>query len=89
MADRKPSYRSRTEIFASILQTARIEKTEVGLTRLMYNSLLSYNQANRYVGVLKENGLLNYDSNKKYTITSKGLRFLELYEKIDNLLRIT
>jgi predicted transcriptional regulator len=82
-------YRSRADILASILQSAEKENTGVGITRLMYNSFLSYNQINQYLEVLKENALLNYDAaNKKYFITAKGLKFLDLYSKMDNLLYV-
>jgi predicted transcriptional regulator len=64
--------------------------TEVGLTRLMYNSLLSFNQVKEYLRILKENNLLNQnETSKKYTITPNGLKFLELYEKMDNILHIS
>jgi predicted transcriptional regulator len=88
--DPKLKYRSRPDILASILQSAGRESSGVGITRLMYNSFLSYNQINQYLEVLKENALLKYDvANKKYSITATGLKFLDLYGKMDNMLNIT
>ena len=41
-----------------------------------------------YLKILKENNLLNHNTtNKKYTITANGLKFLELYEQMDGILR--
>jgi predicted transcriptional regulator len=87
MIDSEVKYRSRTDIVASILQSAAREGDGVGVTRLMYNSFLSYNQVTRYVKVIKENGLLNYDaSTGKYTISTKGSKYLELHTKMDKML---
>jgi predicted transcriptional regulator len=70
------------------LKTVAKEDSEVGLTRLMYASLVSFNQVKEYLKILKENNLLNHNTtNKKYTITANGLKFLELYEQMDAMLR--
>lgn len=89
MRDRKLKYRSRTDILASILHTAEREDSGVGITRLMYNSFLSYKQINQYLKMLKESALLNYDThNRKYAIIANGLKFLDLYGKMDKMLHI-
>jgi predicted transcriptional regulator len=55
----------------------------------MYNSFISFKQVKEYLEILKGNNLLNYDStSKKYRITANGLKFLELYEKLDNMFHI-
>jgi predicted transcriptional regulator len=72
--DSRTKYRSGTDLFASILQSAGREKSGVGgHARLMYNSFLPYNQINQYLEELKENTLLKFrPANKKYSITAKG-----------------
>jgi predicted transcriptional regulator len=88
VTDSKVKYRSRTDIIASILQSAGTETNGVGVTRLMYSSFLSYKQVNQYLQVLKENALLNYNAtSKKYIISAKGLKFMELYSKIEKILQ--
>ena len=54
----------------------------------MYTAFLSYVQMKEYLTILIDNGLLQHDvGNQKFRITEKGLRFLQLYEQIDDLLR--
>jgi predicted transcriptional regulator len=87
MTGSEVKYRSRTDIVASILQSAAREGGGIGVTRLMYTSFLSYNQVSQYVKIIKENGLLNYDaSTGKYTISAKGSKYLELHSKMDKML---
>ena len=80
-------YRSRTDITAAILKSA-IEENGAGMTRIMYNSFLSFNQIKEYLSLLVTNGLLEYhEGNRKYKTTNKGKRFLKLYENVDELLK--
>jgi len=77
------------DILASILRTVERENNEVGLTRLMYNSFVSFKQVEDCLRILKDNNLLSYDTtSRKYKITTNGLKFLELYEKLDNMFHI-
>lgn len=79
--------RSRNDIVASILRLVK-EKGRLGITNIMYGSYLSYQQVARYLQLLIEGGLLDYDErNGLYRITEKGLQFLELYDKMDELLK--
>ena len=81
-------YRSRTEVLASMLNSATGEEGTL-MTRIMYSSFLSFTQVKRFLKLLTENDLLEYDEiNKVYKTTGKGLRFLVLYEKMDALLKI-
>ena len=81
-------YRSRTDVIASILNSATGEEGTL-MTRIMYSSFLSFTQVKRFLKLLTENDLLEYDEiNKVYKTTGKGLRFLVLYEKMDALLKI-
>ena len=76
-------YRSRTEIAAQILQSAN-GHNDITKTRLMYNVFLSYAQLKEYLALLIQNGLLEYLSGtKSYKTTEKGLRFLKIYEKME------
>ena len=80
-------YRSRTDIAAAILKSA-IEENGAGMTRIMYNSFLSFNQIKEYLSLLVTSGLLEYhEGNRKYKTTIKGKRFLKLYENVDELLK--
>jgi predicted transcriptional regulator len=89
VANHRASYRSRIDILASILKTVERENSEVGLTRLMYNSFISFKQVKEYLEILKGNNLLNHDpTSKKYSITANGVKFLELYEKLDSMFHI-
>ena len=79
--------RSRNNIVASILRLVT-EKSGLGITNIMYGSYLSYQQVSRYLQLIKESGLLDYDEkNGLYRITEKGLQYLELYHKMDDLLK--
>jgi predicted transcriptional regulator len=80
-------YRNRTEIIHDILQTARNDGNGVGKTRIMYSAFLSYNQIKEYLTVLIDNSLLHYDlSTQKFKLTEKGLNFLQLCEKLGDLI---
>ncbi len=78
-------YRSRTEIISQILDTANGGITK---TKLMYKVFLSHDQLKEYVKVLTESDLLRYDSvTRTFKTTEKGLRFLNLYNQIDQLMK--
>ena len=80
-------YKSRTEIFAQILQAANGGTTK---TQMMYSLFLSNEQLNGYLTVLEQNGLLEYlPLSRTYKTTEKGLKLLKLYEQIQQDLRIT
>ena len=82
----KMKYRSRTEIVHDILRTARDDWNGAGKTKIMYNAFLSYNQMKEYLSVMSDDGLIQYDlGTRRFKITEKGLRFLEIYEKIGEL----
>lgn len=79
----------KNEIVASILESAASAKDECGirLMRIMHDSFLSYAMVTHYLKLLTENGSLEYDTpTKMYKITDRGLRFLELHEKMETLL---
>ncbi len=60
-------------------------------TKIMYRELLSYNQMKQYVNFLSEKGLLTYDNHQlrqtpMFKTSEEGLRFLQTYNRLDNLL---
>lgn len=82
-------YRGREEILASILESIEAG-SGMTKTKIMYESLLSYEQGLYYLEYLLNNELLTYDqSNGVYNMTRKGLKFLALYNKTTNLLKIS
>jgi predicted transcriptional regulator len=57
-------------------------------TEIMYKGLHSYNQLQAYLKVLTENDLLSFDSaTHKFKITQKGHRFVQLYNKMGDLVK--
>ena len=80
-------YRSRTEIISQILETAN-GRVGITVTKLMYKAFLSHDQLKGYVKVLTESDLLSYDFvTRTFKTTERGLRFLNLYNKIDQLMK--
>ncbi len=79
-------YRSRTEVVANILQAAIGGATK---TKIMYRAFLSFAQLKEYFLILEENGLLQYNKEQaKFMTTSKGIKFLRIYEQLDNLVNV-
>ncbi|MEW6605731.1 MAG: winged helix-turn-helix domain-containing protein [Thermoproteota archaeon] len=79
-------YRSRAEVMASILQAAMGGATK---TKIMYRAFLSFAQLKEYLVILEENGLLQYNKQQaKFMTTSKGMRFLRIYEQLENLVDV-
>ncbi len=60
-------------------------------TKIRYRELLSYKQMKQYVNFLSEKGLLTCDNQLRQTpmfkTSEKSLRFLQTYNRLDNLLR--
>jgi predicted transcriptional regulator len=81
-------YRSRTEIVKTILEAA-IDNEGTNRTRLLYKSYLSFNQLKEYLETLQENGLIEYEVGKRcYRTTQKGLRLLQLQNKMEEIAHI-
>src|SRR2546428_667333 len=77
-------YRSRVEIASNILRVATGGRATK--TRLMYGSSLSFTQINEYLKFLMSNTLIMTDPDSRvYTLTEKGLRFLNLYDEMTKL----
>lgn len=76
-------YRSRTDIVGIVLDSATGGSTK---TRIMYKAYLSYAQLKEYLEVLVENGLLEYNNaDQTYKTTEKGLKFVRIYQHLDEL----
>ena len=80
-------YRSRTDIVGLILEAAN--GGGATKTRIMYKAFLSYAQLKEYLTVLLENGLIDYEEGRQfYRTTEKGIRFLQMYNKFDEMMSI-
>ena len=78
-------YRDRTEIITLILASAS-RMNGVLKTRIMYEAFLSFSQVEEYIALLLRNSLLEHDDLKKtYKTTEKGLRLLELYNRLHEI----
>jgi predicted transcriptional regulator len=81
----KMRYRSRLEIASNILEIAR--SGNATKTRLMYGSFLSFAQINEYVPFLLANNLIMKDeATRVYSLTEKGMRFLQIYGDLTTLI---
>ena len=57
-----------------------VASTGVRKTKIMYKASLNYVQVQKYLRDLLKHGLLKHDGDSCYSITDKGLEFLELYD---------
>lgn len=56
-------------------------------TRIMLSVGLSFYQLNEYLEVNLKSGLLTFESkNKIYRITDRGLKYLKLYDQLNDLM---
>src|SRR5919205_3920519 len=77
-------YRSRTDIVGLILEAAN--GGGATKTKIMYKAFLSYNLMKEYLTLLAENELLEYEEGSQtYRTTEKGMRLLEIYNRMDEL----
>ena len=77
-------YRSRTEIVGLILEAANGGRATK--TRIMYKAFLSFAQLREYLTTLQDNGLIEYEGGMHtYRTTEKGMRLLDIYEKMHEL----
>jgi len=81
-------YRSRTDILASILDSVNnIESA--GITTIMYKSFLSHYQLKKYMAIMLKNDLIRFDDERRiYKITDKGIRFLQLFTHMNELVGV-
>ena len=78
--------RSRIDIISEILEAAN--GGGVTRTKIMYKALLSYAQMKDHLMLLTEKDLLRYDQDTQtFKATEKGLRFLQIYNQIDDIIK--
>ena len=85
-------YRSRTEIITRILESVNdgssFSDDGATQTKIMYKAFLSYTQLKEYLTVLAESDLLSYDGQThRFKTTEKGLRFIEVYNQMDGMIK--
>jgi predicted transcriptional regulator len=79
-------YRSRTDIISRILDVTN--GGSATRTKIMYKAYLSYNQLKEYLMLLTQNNLLSYDAySQTYRTTEKGLRFLDICNQMDDMIK--
>jgi predicted transcriptional regulator len=82
-------HRNRLEIIALILQNAS-EESGASQKKIMYRSFLSYHHLKDYLTLLLMNGLIEFLNNqRKYKITPKGRKFLQIYNCLNEVVEIT
>ena len=81
------NYRSRTEIFAMILDAANGGATK---TKIMYKVMITYNQLKNYLSIMIENNLIDYGNGTYiFKATEKGLNLLIIHNEMAELLHTT
>ena len=80
-------YRDKIDIISQILTIAN--GGGVTRTKIMYRGFLSFAQIKEYLMLLTEKELLCYDiDSQTFKTTEKGLRFLDIYNQIYDVLKI-
>ena len=78
-------HRSKEEIAALILE-AIVNTHRPTQTMIMYKAYLTHVQLKQFLASLVEKGLIEYDKLERiYTITEKGMHFLEVYNQLNQL----
>jgi predicted transcriptional regulator len=83
-------HRSRLEIISLILDIAT-RNDGVTQKKILYRAYLSYEHLKKYLTLLQENELINFyeQEGKVYRTTEKGLHFLELYARLNEVVAMT
>ena len=77
-------YQSRTDIVKLILEAAN--GGGANKSKLMYKAFLSFAPLREYLTTLQDNGLVEYEGGMQtYRTTEKGMRLLDIYEKMHEL----
>jgi predicted transcriptional regulator len=80
-------HRDRIDIFSQILEAAN--GSDARKLKMMYKAKINYDQLREYLRVLTKNELLSYDlDTQTFKTTEKGLRFLDAYNKIGDVINI-
>jgi predicted transcriptional regulator len=79
--------RTRFDIISEILEVAN-KSDGTTRTRIVYRAFVSYGQMKGYLTTLTESGLLNYDVyTQTFKTTEKGLRFLDTFNQMDDMIK--
>jgi predicted transcriptional regulator len=79
-------HRTEEEITALILQVVSNTSNGGTQTIIMYKAYLTFAQLKRFLACLLEKGLIQYrEEDRVYTITDKGMHFLQVYNKLNQL----
>ena len=77
-------FRDHTDIMAQVLHAASGGSTA---TKIMYKAFLSFNQLKECSTLLSTSELLTFDQKIKiFRTTPKGLEFVDMYDKLNELL---
>ena len=77
-------YRSGTDIAVLLLEAANGRAAKI---KIMHKAFLSYARLNEYLNKLLVNDLIERNKEERiFRITEKGLRFLQLYNQVDELI---
>jgi predicted transcriptional regulator len=80
-------YKGHTEIAARVLDAAN-SGSGATTTKIMYSAFLDHNETKKYLAILTENNLLEYDrQSSKYKTTENGAKFLRLYNDVGILFK--
>jgi predicted transcriptional regulator len=78
-------HRSKEEITALVLE-AIVNTDRPTQTMIMYKAYLTHVQLKQFLASLIEKGLIEYHNLERiYTITEKGMHFLEVYNQLNQL----
>ena len=78
-------YRDRIEIITLMLRSSYADNGSAK-TKIMYESFLTFPQLEEYLSLLLKNDLLVYNAiHRTYKTTEKGLRLLELYNGLPEI----
>ena len=78
-------HRSKEEITALVLE-AIVHTDRPTQTIIMYKAYLTHVQLKQFLASLMEKGLIEYHKLERiYTITEKGIHFLEVYNQLNQL----
>ncbi|MDQ3873532.1 MAG: winged helix-turn-helix domain-containing protein [Thermoproteota archaeon] len=81
-------HRDRIDIFSQMLEAAN--GIYAKKLKMMYMAKINYDQLRQYLKILTENELLSYDlESHTFKTTEKGLRFLDTYNKIDDVMKVS
>lgn len=79
-------YRSRIDIISQILEAAN--GGYATRSKIAYKAFLNYNQLKENLTALTEKDLLRYNEDTQtFKTTEKGLRFLDTYNRIGNMIK--